>query len=873
MKKTIHVVSHTHWDREWYMPYEKHHMRLIDLMDGVIEAFEDPDFKYYWLDGHYLPLEDYLEVKPGNRKIIEELIEAGKLKLGPWYILQDAFLTSGESNIKNLSLGIKSIEKWGKPSMIGYFPDTFGNIGQASQILQKAGIKVAYFGRGVKATGFDNVVIDDFTSKNSEIYWKSPNGDEVLGILFANWYSNGLDIPEDELELKAYMDQKILDMEKYASTNQLLLMNGCDHSPVQKNIGQIIKKANELYEDYEFVHSNLDLYFEIVSKEVKDIDTIKGELRSQTTDGWWSLNSTSSSRYYLKKYNKTLEMRLEEVIQPLFTLFVQREDYPREKIDYFYKNLIKNHPHDSICACSVDSVHDGNLRRFKSVSEGVDYLEDLAREKIRENTQNTKKNSICVINALPYRKLKEVEREIEVDRKFFGIDFPEVYDSLSGKEIKSYKLVDEKGEEIPAEITYLGTGFSYELPNDRFRKPYFANKIKVRFSLELDSFEKKILSLVEGHSSFESKEIEENIVENAYYRIEIKDKASLDIYDKINQITYKDVLTIEDTGDIGNEYIYRQSSDKLRIVGGKLIDKKIIRENDKTIIRLKEKFSLPAGAEDKLKDEQIRLNDITRRKANRSKTYVDMIIKKEIKIFDKKAPIEIKIRLKNVSKDHRMRVLFGHDLKTDKVFAESIFECVKREAYAPDTWKNPDYSQNFNRYVQVMDNDKRGFGVSALGPAEYEMVEDEGLFITLFRSVGELGDWGYFPTPDAQLIKDDLRDMEFDFYFDSFKEDIDRNRRDILKARVDFFSLNLLDKNDKDISLTIPKIDLGDNLFSTIFRNEDREGFLRIFNPSPYSKAIDISTDEYDILARKKIKDGPFGEIPPFEIKTFRLEL
>ena len=873
MKKTIHVVSHTHWDREWYMPYEKHHMRLIDLMDGLIEAFKDPDFKYYWLDGHYLPIEDYLEVKPENRKIIEDLIESGKLKLGPWYILQDAFLTSGESNIKNLSLGVKSIEKWGKPSMIGYFPDTFGNIGQASQILKKAGIEVAYFGRGVKATGFDNVVIDDFTSKNSEIYWKAPNGDEVLGILFANWYSNGLDIPEDEPYLKAYMDQKIEDMEKYASTNQLLLMNGCDHSPVQKNIGQIIKKANELYEDYEFIHSNLDLYFESVSKEVKGIDTIKGELRSQTTDGWWTLNSTSSSRYYLKKFNKTLEMRLEEIIQPLFTLFVKKEDYPIEKIDYFYKNLIKNHPHDSICACSVDSVHDGNLRRFKDVSEGLDYLYDLAREKIRENTQNTKKNSICVINTLPYRRFKEVEREIEVDKKFFGIDFPEVYDSLSGKEIKSYKLVDEKGEEVPAEITYLGTGFSYELPNDKFRKPYFANKIKVRFSLELDPFEKKILSLVEGRSSFESKEVEENIVENAYYRIEIKDKASLDIYDKINQITYKDVLTIEDTGDIGNEYIYRQSSDNVRILGGQLIDKKIIRENDKTIIKLREKFSLPEGAEGRLRDEQIRLNDITKRRANRSKSYVDMIIEKKIKIFDKKAPLEIKISLQNISKDHRMRVLFGHDLKTDKVFAESIFECVKREAYAPDTWKNPDYSQNFNRYVQVLDDDKRGFGVSAIGPAEYEMVEDEGLFITLFRSVGELGDWGYFPTPDAQLIKDELRDMEFDFYFDSFKEDVDRNRRDILKSRVDFFSLNLLDKNEKDRSLTIPKIDLGANLFSTIFRNEKGQAFLRIYNPSPYPKAIDIKADEYDILARKKIKDGPFGEIPPFEIKTYRLEL
>ena len=261
MKKTVHIVSHTHWDREWYLPYENHHMRLIDLMDGVLDAFDDPDFKYYWLDGHYLPIEDYLQVRPQNKEKIKNLIEAGKLKLGPWYILQDAFLTSGESNLKNLSLGIKNIKKWGHPSMIGYFPDTFGNIGQASQILKKAGIDVAYFGRGVKATGFDNVVIVDFTSKNSEIYWQSPNGDKTLSVLFANWYANGLDIPEDEDELKAYMDKRIADMEKYASTNQLLLMNGCDHSPVQKNIGQIIKKANALYEDYNFIHSNLDLYF------------------------------------------------------------------------------------------------------------------------------------------------------------------------------------------------------------------------------------------------------------------------------------------------------------------------------------------------------------------------------------------------------------------------------------------------------------------------------------------------------------------------------------------------------------------------------------------------------------------------------------
>ena len=873
MKKTVHIVSHTHWDREWYLPYENHHMRLIDLMDGVLEAFDDPDFKYYWLDGHYLPIEDYLQVRPQNKEKIKNLIEAGKLRLGPWYILQDAFLTSGESNLKNLSLGIKNIKKLGHPSMIGYFPDTFGNIGQASQILKKAGIDVAYFGRGVKATGFDNVVIEDFTSKNSEIYWQSPNGDKTLSVLFANWYANGLDIPEDEDELKAYMDKRIADMEKYASTNQLLLMNGCDHSPVQKNIGQIIKKANALYEDYNFIHSNLDLYFKALEEEVGDLDTIKGELRSQATDGWWTLNSTSSSRYYLKKYNKSLEMRFEEILQPLFTLFVDEDAYPQQKLDYFYQELVKNHPHDSICGCSIDSVHDGNLRRFKSVYDGLDYLEDFAKKKIRETTANANNHAICIINTLPYKRMKEVLTDIEIDRKFFGIDYPEVYDELAGKAVPALKLVDEDGKEIPAEITYLGTGFGYILPDDKFRKPYFANRVRVRFILKLKAFEKKILRLVSGKSSFTSREINEKTIENDFYKLEINDNASLNIYDKSSGLTFKNVLAIEDTGDIGNEYIYRQSTDGARILGGKLIDQKIIRENDKTIIRLRESFTLPKAAEDKLLAEQIRLNDITQRRANRSSDLIEMTIDKEITLYDKNIPLKVKISLKNLAKDHRMRLLFGHNIETDKVYAESIFECVERDAYPPQTWKNPDYSQNFNRYVQVMDKGKKGFGVSAVGPAEYEMVRGEGLYITLFRSVGELGDWGYFPTPDAQLIKDDLSEMTFDFYFAGFTNDFDKNRQDILQARVDFVSLGL-DKNEiekKDTNL--PQIDLGDNLFSTLYRNEKNEPILRVYNPGESPKELDLKAVEYDILGDVKIKDEIDKILPGFEIKTYRLEL
>ncbi|WP_369813750.1 hypothetical protein [Halolactibacillus sp. JCM 19043] len=206
-KKTVHIISHTHWDREWYLPYEQHHYLLIEVMDQLLDTLEaDPNFKSFHLDGQTIILDDYLQVRPERRDQIKKLIEAGRIEVGPWYILQDEFLTSSEANVRNLQYGMRDAKKWGGLSKIGYFPDSFGNIGQAPQILQQADIKAAAFGRGVKPTGFNNAVIDAsaYESPYSEMKWQSPDGTEVTGILFANWYCNGNEIPTDEQKAKAY---------------------------------------------------------------------------------------------------------------------------------------------------------------------------------------------------------------------------------------------------------------------------------------------------------------------------------------------------------------------------------------------------------------------------------------------------------------------------------------------------------------------------------------------------------------------------------------------------------------------------------------------------------------------------------------------
>ena len=136
MNKNVHIISHSHWDREWYMPFEYHRALLVKLIDNCIELFEnDENYMSFCLDGHTVLLEDYLEIKPENREKIEKYVKNGKFKVGPWYVLQDEFLTSSEANIRNLLIGNKVAKNFGNVTKIGYFPDSFGNAGQMPQIL------------------------------------------------------------------------------------------------------------------------------------------------------------------------------------------------------------------------------------------------------------------------------------------------------------------------------------------------------------------------------------------------------------------------------------------------------------------------------------------------------------------------------------------------------------------------------------------------------------------------------------------------------------------------------------------------------------------------------------------------------------------
>lgn len=769
MKKKVYIISHSHWDREWYMAYEQHHMRLIELIDDLLELFEvDPSFNSFHLDGQTIILDDYLQVRPEKRQAIQQAINEGKLRIGPFYILQDDFLISSESNVRNMLIGMEESRKWGTPVMLGYFPDTFGNMGQTPQLMKQAGISAAAFGRGVKPIGFDNQVLEaeNYSSQYSEMWWKGPDQTAIFGLLFANWYSNGNEIPVEKEAALAFWKQKLADAEQYASTNHLLMMNGVDHQPVQKDISKAIHLANELFPDYEFIHSNFTDYLEAVQKDVpEDLGSVEGELTSQETDGWYTLANTASARVYLKQWNTKVQRQLENITEPLATMAYEVSgNYPHDQLDYAWKTLMQNHPHDSICGCSVDSVHREMIPRFEKADEVGKYLAQDSLEQLTASIDTTgfPKDSFpfVIVNTAGMDKTGEAEITIELERKRFAEGIPEqLYQELENLPKRKYHVETKSGATIPAILSEETVQFGYDLPKDRFRVPYMARMIKVTLPLEnMPAFSWETFALVEGEAKAEEKETmihqSGRIIENGPLHLTIEKNGTITMEDRKNKRKLNNLHIFEDIGDIGNEYIFKQpfcdqpilSSNKENSEVKVLVDTPEIAK-----ISILQEMEIPVSADERLEKEQQMVVEFRYRKAERSKEKRILQIKTIMTIRKDSKKIDFETTLDNQMKDHRLRVLFPTKLHVEHHEADSIFEVVKRPNHVSKSWENPTNPQHQQAFVNIHD-EEYGVTVGNFGLNEYEVTEDGQIAVTLLRSVGELGDWGYFPTPEAQCL-------------------------------------------------------------------------------------------------------------------------
>lgn len=358
MTKTFYIVPHTHWDREWYQPFQVFRSRLVEIVDDLLEIlYENDRFAHFLLDGHTAAPLDYLEIRPENEERLRAAISSGRIAVGPFHILMDEFLVSGETIVRNLGRGMEIAEGLGGCSKIAYLPDMFGHISQMPQILARAGICDALLWRGVPSA-IDTTVFR----------WEAPDGTSVRTAYMATSYSNGAYLPSDPEALRARLCHLAADLDAFSPAGKYLIMNGTDHAPPQPELPDALEKAAALLGEETVVKMcSLSDYFQALPSEPER--SWRGEFRSGARANL--LMGVVSNRVDIRRLQAETEDLLTRYAEPLAALYAPQ--ISRRYFDVAWDFMIQNSAHDSICACSTDEVTEqvwSRLIQAHQIAEG-----------------------------------------------------------------------------------------------------------------------------------------------------------------------------------------------------------------------------------------------------------------------------------------------------------------------------------------------------------------------------------------------------------------------------------------------------------------------------------------------------------------------
>ncbi len=532
------------------------------------------------------------------------------------------------------------------------------------------------------------------------------------------------------------------------------MMNGCDHQPVQRNLSEAIRVANELFPDVTFIHSSFDEYVQALESALPEqLSTVTGELTSQETDGWYTLANTSSSRVYLKQAFQENSNLLEQVVEPL-TIITSGHNH-KDQLTYAWKTLLQNAPHDSICGCSVDDVHREMEVRFAKVNQVGNFVKTNLLNEWKEKlaTQNAQSEQLfTVINTGLHGKVDTVSTVIDVAVcRFKELHPTEGFKKMAALTLPDYHVEDLDGHLVEAEIEDLGASFGYTLPKDKFRQPYIARQVRVTVPVHLAPLSWTTFQLLEGKASHHDGIYQNGVLDTPFVTLSIDD--GLTLYDKTTNEAYEDFLRFEDRGDIGNEYIYFQPKGTEPIYA-ELKTHEVLENNARYAkILLKHDLTIPVSADEKLDAEQRGIIEFMNREAGRSEEMTTIPLETEMTVFVDDPQIRFKTRFTNTAKDHRIRLLVKTHNTRPSNDSESIYEVVTRPNKPAASWENPENPQHQQAFVSLYD-DIKGVTVANKGLHEYEILGDDTIAVTILRASGELGDWGYFPTPEAQCLRD-----------------------------------------------------------------------------------------------------------------------
>jgi alpha-mannosidase len=489
----------------------------------------------------------------------------------------------------------------------------------------------------------------------------------------------------------------------------------------------------------------------------------------------------------IKQQNEECQNLLTRYVEPLAAaaLFQYGQRWPGGLFDAAWKELLRNHPHDSICGCSTDAVHQDMDTRFAAVRQTSEqYLSRLMNRltpMFAAQEKDDRATVIGVANPLPFVRDEVVERVVVLQPAGYDLD--------------NLRLLDEAGHEVPFEI--IGRRFLERFWGIDYRAELFCEDQLDLLDTYLRRFGDRIIGteadagtkdcflhirflarglpavghvqyrLVENDSHPSSAPVVDPVsahladeaatLENQHLRAVLHPDGTFDLEDKATGRRYPGLNLLEDAEDIGDEYDYSPAPiNGLFFAGGCEGKLKISGRSDlAATVEATFRFDLPRSVE---RD---------RKSRHRRTTPTDVSVRLTLRAGSRRLDIETDFN--NRAFDHRLRAWFPTGIKVDEVVSDGHFMLNRRavsrptdkdwDQPAPPTWPQQDFS--------LLHDAQAGLAVFNRGLPEFETFGDQdgGIIyaLTLLRCV----DWlsrDDFPTrrstnagptlhtPDAQCI-------------------------------------------------------------------------------------------------------------------------
>ena len=876
-----HIVSHSHWDREWYKPFEQFRAMLVECVDSVLAFLSNSKsgYKYFMLDGQTCVLEDYLEIRPEREQEIKKFVKNGRLKIGPWYNLPDEFLVSSEAMIRNLLRGKAISEKFGHRMKIGYIPDSFGHAAAMPTIFAGFGIDNVILYRGFGG---------EPGQETSEYIWNAPDGTRaVMHHLHPDGYSAGYfaqDTPKDALEHFLRLKEMV---DKRALTEQRLILSGGDHHFPDPNLAKTISfLRNET--GAEIRQSSLEDFMKGIAAEKERFPDLHGELHFGFRYAFAVSSGVYSSRMYIKQKNWHAQRLYEHYVEPLSALSGNSQYDALIKQGWMY--LLQNHPHDSICGCSVDEVHDEMETRFAKAEEiGAHVIEKCLEQLVPCDDRAFGDDKIlCVFNPSITKRDDFAHATVDfyLQDVVVGLN-PDVKIAPKLPPVKGLELTDHAGRTIRFQLIDRKEDYGIVYSNYNYPKQTLVE----RFNVLVETGEQDALSIAtwniakaEALPQFTSKlNVGSDAMENEHVRVEVLKNGAVKITDKDTGNVFGELNLFEDGGDAGDEYCYSYPENDMVITTSEVKAEITVIEQGplRGAIQITTMLGVP----------------IFTTRAGRSHEETSVTITSKISLCENSSLVEFETTVVNTAHDHRLRAIFETGIETNKSIADEHFALIEREhkEYDPKDFKIevPAAVQPMQRFVTIQDSNK-ALTLFSYGLPEYELKLNgrRTLALTLLRSVGKLsgsdlitrpgGDAGWKnETPDAQCIGT----YTFRYAVLVHKPDAWET---VLQTAEMFHTPRLAFTRKHAVKATnIIPIEFDNNaiVLSALKKSEDGKSLIiRLYNPidAPVPCCLAIGKDigalyesRLDETKGKKIsfsKKRINISFLPFEVKTFIME-